>query len=186
MRLFIGLPVDDEVRRSLSSVHGFLLSNTFPLKIVAPENYHITIKFFGECEGNVAKAIESTFCEIPVAGGGELPFSVEGLGAFPDVRKPSVLWAGLNADHESLMRLYRSVDRYAANFRFKEEKREFTPHLTLARVKSGRKIAGDLLKYLESNRRTHFGDSSFKRLALFSSKLTPEGAVYTELKSIAF
>lgn len=185
MRLFIGLPLDDEVRLSLTPVHDYLISNDFPLRVVAPANYHITVRFFGECDGNVAKAIESTFCEINVSPG-EIPFSVEGLGAFPDVRKPSVLWAGLNADHDVIMRLHKIVDRYAANFHSKDEKREFTPHLTLARVKNGRRISGDLLKYLDSNRQAHFGDSSFKRLSLFSSRLTPDGAVYTELKSIAF
>ena len=59
-----------------------------------------------------------------------------------------------------------------------------TPHLTLARVKSGRKISGDLLKFVEKNRNMRFGESAFRRLSLFSSKLTPDGPVYTELKAI--
>jgi 2'-5' RNA ligase len=184
-RLFIALPIGGEIRSALQPVHAYLLGYEGLIKTVAPENYHITVKFLGECEGNTAKAIESTFPEI-AAPQGEIPFTLKGLGAFPDIRKPSVLWTGLITDSEKISLLHKNVARFAANFKFKEEKREYSPHLTIARVRSGRKITGDLLKFLEKNRETSYGESSFKRLSLFASKLTPEGPVYTELKSISF
>lgn len=184
-RLFIGLPIDNTLRTALRPVYEFLSGHDHLLKAVPPENYHITVKFLGECEGNVANAIESTFLEIP-APEAEIPFTLSGLGAFPDLKKPSVIWAGLNADNDMMGRLYKNVERFTANFRFREDKREFIPHLTLARLKSGRKITGDLLKYLEKNRDTVYGQSAFTRLTLYSSRLTSEGASYTALKTISF
>lgn len=182
-RLFIALPIDRELYPALQPVYEFFRSHDTILKAVSPEHYHITVKFLGECDGNIANAIESTFLEIPIPSG-DIPIVLTGMGAFPDIKRPNVIWAGLETDAERISLLHKCVERYAANFRFKEEKRGYTPHLTLARVKSGRKISGDLLKFVEKNRNMRFGESAFRRLSLFSSKLTPDGPVYTELKAI--
>ncbi len=184
-RLFIALPIDGGIRDALQPSYEFLCGYENFLKPVAPANYHITVKFLGECEGNVATAIESTFLEI-TAPSGEIEFTLAGIGAFPDVKKPNVIWAGLRTDAAKMAIIHKNVEKFTANFRFREEKREFTPHLTIARMKNGRKVAGDLLKFMEKNRDTEFGASSFKRLTLYSSRLTPQGPVYTELKSITF
>lgn len=184
-RLFIAMPVDGEIASPLKSTYEFLHTQEHILKAVSPNNYHITMKFLGECEGNVVKAIESTFLEILVTTG-DIPFTLQGIGAFPDIRKPSVLWAGVETDLEKILAIKRSVERFTSNFKFKDEKRDFIPHLTIARVRKGRKITGDLLKFIEKNNSTYFGEFHFGRLALFSSRLTPEGPVYTEIKSIRF
>ncbi len=184
-RLFIALPVNGIVRESLKPTFDFLMTHEHLIKTVSPENYHITVKFLGECDGNVAKAIESTFMEIATPTG-EIPFTLRGLGTFPDSRRPTVVWAGLITDMEKFTVIHKNVEKFAANFRFREEKRDFTPHLTVARVKSGRKITGDLMKYIEKNKDTNFGDSFFKRLSLFSSRLTPDGPIYSELSTITF
>ncbi|TAL36619.1 MAG: RNA 2',3'-cyclic phosphodiesterase [Spirochaetes bacterium] len=184
-RLFIALPVNGEIRAALQPSYEFLRGYENFLKPVAPANFHITVKFLGECEGNVATAIESTFLEI-TAPQAEIPFSISGIGVFPDMKKPNVIWAGLKTDADALAQVFKNVEKYVANFRFKEEKREFIPHLTIARMKSGRKIAGELLKFVEKNGATEFGSSAFDRLTLYSSKLTPDGPIYTALKSIKF
>ncbi|HSV97351.1 MAG TPA: RNA 2',3'-cyclic phosphodiesterase [Spirochaetota bacterium] len=184
-RLFIGLPIDAQMRTALRPAYEFLSGHDHVLKAAPPENYHITVKFLGECDGNVANAIESTFLEIPVPTV-DIPFTLSGMGAFPDMKKPTVIWAGLRAEAELMGQLLKNVERFASNFRFRHEKRQFTPHLTLARLRSGRKITGDLLKFIEKNTDTLYGESLFTRLSLYSSRLTPDGAVYTELKSKSF
>ena len=185
IRLFIGLPISEDIRTLLHPVYEFLSTQDRIVKSVAPQNYHITVKFLGECEGNVAKAIENTFMEISVPAEG-IPYTLSGLGTFPDMKKPTVLWAGLTADQNKLSSIYKNVERFSSNFRFKEEKRVFIPHLTIARIRNGRKITGDLMKYIEKNKDLYFGDSAFNRLTLFSSNLTPDGPIYKELKSITF
>ncbi len=97
---------------------------------------------------------------------GDIPFTLSGMGAFPDLKKPTVIWAGLRPEADLMGQLFKNVERFASNFRFKEEKRQFTPHLTLARLKNGRKITGDLLKFIEKNAETFYGDSFFTRLVL--------------------
>lgn len=184
-RLFIALPIGEDIRRMLDPVYEFFKSQDHILKVVIPANFHITIKFLGECSTSVATAIESTFDEIHTPRD-EIPFKLTGLGAFPNTRKPSVVWAGIDTDAEFVDHLYKNVEIYTRNFNFKEEPRDLTLHLTLARVKKGRSITGDFLKFIESNRETAFGDSVFDRLSLFSSRLNPEGPVYTELKAIKF
>jgi RNA 2',3'-cyclic 3'-phosphodiesterase len=182
-RLFVALPIDKDVQELLYPTYEYLLSQDYMLKTVSPENYHITVKFLGECEGNVANAIESTFLGITIPQG-EIPYTVKGLGTFPDIKKPSVLWAGLDTDQNRISQIHKAVDSYASNFKFKEEREEFIPHITLARIRKGRKIAGDLLKYIETNDAITYGQSTFKKLSLYSSKLTPDGPVYSEIKSI--
>jgi len=184
-RLFIALPVDGDICESLRPTFDYLVTHENLIKPVSPDHYHITVKFLGEFDCNKANAIESTFMEI-ASPAGEIPFTLKGLGTFPDSRKSTVLWAGLTTDTEKIALLHKNVERFAANFRFREEKREFMPHLTLARIRSGRKITGDLLKYVEKNSGTYFGESAFRRLSLFTSRLTPEGPVYNELKAIIF
>lgn len=182
-RLFVALPVDKDIKELLYPTYEYLLSQDNLLKTVSPDNYHITVKFLGECEGNIANAIESTFLGITIPQG-EIPYTVKGLGAFPDIKKPSVLWAGLSTDKDRISQIHKAVDKFSSNFKFKEEKEEFIPHITLARVRRGRKIAGDLLKYIEKNEAVTYGQSAFTKLSLYSSKLTPDGPVYSEIKSI--
>ena len=184
-RLFIALPIEADVKRNLSGINKFLYGHHMSLNTVEPENYHITVKFLGECADDLAKKIESYFPKI-ICPPNEIPFTAYGLGVFPNLKMPSVIWAGLHISGKTINELYNQIEEFASALGFEKEKREFSPHLTLARVRKGKKISDDLRNYIINNKETHLWESSFKRLVLFSSNLTPKGPVYTEVKSISF
>jgi 2'-5' RNA ligase len=182
-RLFIALPLEDDARVSLRGIHADMGSWGSLLKIVPPENYHLTLKFLGNCDDDLARSIESGFGSLH-AGSGEIPFRLRGIGTFPGIKRASVLWCGLETDREAVQQIYGMIEGFASPFGFKEEKRDFVLHLTLARVRRGRKLSGEIVGYIERNRETVFGDSSFRRITLFSSQLTPQGPVYSEIVNL--
>jgi len=184
IRLFVALPVEGD-RAALEEVHAQLVQWDAVLKNVPPENYHITLKFFGNCDDHLGNRIREAFSSLSMETG-SIPFALEGLGTFPGGRRARVVWCGLRTETAAINRICRTVDRFATRLGFKEEKRDFVPHLTLARVRKGRELTGDIVHFIEQNRNTVFGKASFNRLVLFSSQLTPQGPRYTELAEMLF
>lgn len=183
IRLFIALPIEDDALPLLGGVHAAIGSWGSLLKVVPPENYHITLKFLGNCDDDLARRIESAFGGLHV-GSGEIAFTLRGLGTFPNIKRANVLWCGLETDREAVRALYGEIERFASAFGFEEERRDFVPHLTLARVRRGKKLSGEVAGYIEGNGETVFGESSFRRVVLFSSQLTSRGPVYSELVAL--
>lgn len=179
-RLFIALTLEDDALPPLRGIHAAIGSWESLLKMVPPENYHLTLKFLGNCDDDLARKIESGFGSLTIASG-MIPFTLRGIGTFPNIKRASVIWCGLKTDRDAVQAVCGEIERFASAFGFKEEKRDFVPHLTLARVRKGRKLSGEIAGYIEKNRETVFGESSLRRVALFSSQLTPQGPVYTEL-----
>lgn len=184
-RLFIALPFENPVRDSLSSVHEYLYREKHLLKTVLPENYHITLKFLGNCSDELAMKIRDGLDELQLPVD-KIPITVKGIGGFPNTNKVSVIWAGIKTGERLIENLYENIETFAGGLGFEKERRKFSPHLTLARVRKNKRISDELRHYIEKNKETEFCKSSFDRLVLFSSDLTPKGPVYTEVKSIGF
>ncbi len=186
-RLFIALPLnlDSSQKRTIEPVYSYLNKHNKELKVISPENYHITLKFLGECSDKVAKRVEDDFEQITKLNK-IVSFSLSGMGVFPDLKDISVLWAGIRTDETLINKLNQNIEDFAYNFGFKKEKRKFLPHLTLARVRKGKKININLRQYIVENKESFFFQSAFTRIVLFSSNLTQEGPEYTEIKSLEF
>ncbi len=183
-RLFAALPIEGEILGSLEEVYRYFAGQRAYLKAVAPEQYHITIKFFGECAPLLAKDVEDGFRAVTVDTG-RIPFRITGLGAFPNPRRANVLWLRVDTDSAMIGRIKERVEKYSSALGFKREERDFIPHLTVARARKGIALPEELVRYVEQRGISFLGESSFSRLVLYSSKLTPDGPVYTELHSIA-
>lgn len=184
-RLFIALPIDVSIISNLHQVYNTLSAFSDVLKVVDPAQYHLTLKFIGECEGNIAHAIEKEFSSIsiPVSS---LEYTVKGIGMFPNSKNPSVIWTGIITNEKAMNQLAKQMESFAKNFGIKEENRPFVPHLTLARIRKGRKLTEKINEKLKAYESAEFGSAVFNRILLFSSKLTPQGPIYTELKEINF
>ena len=191
-RLFIALPFkeadlkeehDSSEPGPLGLVHAYLKKHNKELKVVSPENYHITLKFYGECSDKTAGKIMDNFQSI---GSIKKKFSyiLSGLGVFPDLKKANVIWAGLKTDESVISKLINDIDIFSANFGFKKDKRKFVPHLTLARIRKGMTLNENLRQFIVENKETFYYESSFKKIVLFESILNQEGPIYKELKSI--
>ncbi|MBW1847267.1 MAG: RNA 2',3'-cyclic phosphodiesterase, partial [Deltaproteobacteria bacterium] len=160
-----------------------LKSYRFKVKWVQPENMHLTLKFLGGIHKDAKEKIEDVISDA-AKNYGPMQFSVRGMGVFPGVKRPRVVWCGLKGDTASLVHLQGQLDEKLIDLGFSKEKRPFKGHLTLGRVKgsiSPEKII-DAMKEISG-----FGSKPFKveAITLFSSDLKPSGAVYTRLKSIS-
>jgi RNA 2',3'-cyclic 3'-phosphodiesterase len=183
-RLFIALPLNENTsNENTKDLYNYLNRYDKELKVVSPENYHITLKFIGNCSDKIANKIEENFNHI--AGSTKvIPFTIFGLGVFPELKNANVIWAGIKTDETVINKLHQSVENFASDFGIKKEKNKFTPHLTLARLRKGKKLNENVRQYLVENKELFLYESFFKKIVLVSSELTSEGPIYTEVKSI--
>lgn len=137
MRLFIAINFPDPVKRSLAIIQEELKRVASDAKWVEEENIHLTVKFLGDAgEGQVSSIVSA----IRAAARGFEPFGLDlaGTGVFPGMKSPRVLWVGLTGDLAALSSLQMRVQDSLAPLGFPPEKRRFSPHLTLARLRSPR------------------------------------------------
>ncbi|MEM0359527.1 MAG: RNA 2',3'-cyclic phosphodiesterase [Candidatus Hadarchaeales archaeon] len=179
MRTFLALEINEEVRERLVKFQRKLLQGWASLKLVEPENLHLTLKFLGEVEegrlGEIEEAVRKG-----CAGSSPFIMEVKGTGVFPNPHYVRVVWAGVGEGWEKVSSLQRNVDRELGRLGFPRET-EFVPHLTLARVKSVRDRER-FLKVVEEGRGEEFGKTEVREVHLKKSLLTPKGPIYEDLR----
>jgi 2'-5' RNA ligase len=148
-----------------------------------PQGQHLTLKFFGDISREDINNISAAVQKRAVAEQ-KLNLKIEKLGVFPDARRPRVLWCGITGDTERLINLQKKLDSDFAALGFPAEERSFKAHLTLARIKDPRDIAG-MSEALKKHGKFTAGDFVADKLFLFQSNLSPQGAVYTKLAEFA-
>jgi 2'-5' RNA ligase len=143
----------------------------------AVDNLHITLKFLGGVEDTRLPDVTAALAQAVSVPAFDVP--VRGLGAFPTPSRPRVLWAG-TAAAPAFGALAAAVDRALGSVGFPAEDRSFTPHVTLGRVRDGRRDPG-LAGALAAAAAEPFGVLRVARVSLMRSDLSPRGARYTEL-----
>lgn len=171
----------DELISRLKAVQEELDRGWREVSWVKTTSIHLTLKFLGEVApesiGKISEALEGA-----ADGIAPLAISVEGVGGFPNLKTPRVIWAGVRENPE-LTRLQKNIDEGLAALGFEKDDRPFQPHLTLCRIKSmasGREL-GRLVGELKPDVTTEFKAASF---SLIKSVLSPKGAEYTVLKEV--
>lgn len=151
------------------------------LKMVEMENLHITLKFLGSTDEKKIDEIESVMRRSTE---GMQPFVVKlkGVGFFPNERKIRVIWIGIE-DEGKLVKIAKDMEEGLARIGFSREEKEFSPHLTIARVKS-QKRKEELLRIIDKYRRFEFGEIEVSNIRLKKSELTPKGPIYTTLREV--
>jgi len=159
------------------------LKNSIPWKIkwVAIGSMHITIKFIGEFNLEHQSSIQKDL-RSHLSGLGEIKISFEKMGVFPNIKNPRVAWLGLN-DPGQLIELARTVNLVSSNYGYPQEKRSFSPHLTIGRVRNNvssrdREVIGRMIINYRSVKIEPFITN---RLSFIKSLLTPKGPVYSTL-----
>jgi 2'-5' RNA ligase len=154
------------------------------IRWVKPAGIHLTLKFFGNISesdvANISLVVTNNASHVKA-----FTLGINKVGAFPDVKRPRVLWLGMDGDVDTLIHLQKKVDAELYNYGFEKEDRTFRPHLTLARIKEPRGLIG-LAKIMEKSEDYAAGSFSAAGLNLLKSDLTPKGAVYTKLAYFPF
>ncbi len=179
MRLFVALQISEEIRAGIATLSHELKPLDDSWKWTQAENLHVTLKFLGEMPSDKLERVKETLRHVPAEWPIEVEFS--GLGFFPSERHPRVLWVGMKAPR-SFPALATVIDDALARLGVPKEEREFTPHLTLARNKSG-KISLKLREAIAKHSATEFGTMKTSAFHLIESKLKSIGPEYTTLDS---
>ncbi len=185
LRTFVAIELPSNVRQLLGR-HIEGLRRVLPASVrwVQPRSVHLTLKFLGNTRKDQVPEITAA---LRAATGEVAPFQLKtgGLGGFPNIRRPRVLWLGLEGDIELLADLQMRVEEAISPLGFERENRPFSAHLTLARARSGGVEVGIGEKRLEellSGWPRNGGESfTVEGVSLMQSTLTPQGAVYARL-----
>jgi len=182
IRAFIAIPLPGNILTEVRRVQESLKRVPHKFRWVRPENIHLTLKFLGDIDATatavIFEAMRETAREFM-----PLSLSVRGLGVFPGVRRPRVLWAGLAGQTGRLIELQHTLETYLEDKGYdRDRKKSFKGHLTIARVK-GRVDSAKFVETLETVGRFETDPFTADRFILYQSDLKPSGAVYTALKT---
>ena len=181
MRLFLAIDLPSQVLfrldRLITALRPEALINWSPL-----DNLHITTKFIGEWPEARMDELHSALVSLAPRD----PFMIElcNLGWFPNKRSPRVLWAGVNGG-EALKSLAHDIEDHLAEIGIKREEREFSPHLTLARIKSPAPL-GRLRQKVDELQKIQIGVFPVAQFALFRSDPGSNSSIYRKLHEYKF
>lgn len=183
IRTFIAFDLPDDILEIIGETQKKLNKNGLRLKWLPVSNIHLTIKFIGDMPIN---RVENVTEMMAVSAGNFGPISIfaRSMGVFPGLRRPNVLWLGIDGALDRLVTFQQALDTNLASIGLPPEKRPFRGHLTIGRVKG--KINTEQLKdglrfYYDFQTRRF----ALKEIKLYQSELKPTGAEYTCLKSVS-
>lgn len=184
-RVFVALQLPDPVRARVAALQKLLKEkfNDADLRWTKPDQFHLTLRFLGyvpsEAVPDISTAVQDACSQFH-----SFKLQARGAGAFPNLRRPRVLWIGLEEPTGSLSALRQAVCDATQPFTDEFEEARFSPHVTLARVKEiTRQCSTELGRHIETLSQLNFGAWSVTALELMSSQLGSAGAVYTKLSA---
>ena len=184
IRAFVALKLPENIISSIKKIQEDLKLYRFPVRWVRPEKMHLTIKFFGEIAESDIKNIGAAMnnCAGSYA---PLSLSAKGVGVFPGIAHPRVIWAGISGEASLLFDLRNALENRFEEIGFNKEDRPFKGHLTLGRFRE-RVDSGKLIEALRKFQSFESEIFVAEKIYLYKSDLEPEGPVYTELLSALF
>jgi len=184
VRTFVAIEIPDTAKESLAALSGRLRTPGVRATWVKPENMHLTLRFLDELD---AGQIEALATKLENAYQKYTPFHlhIRGTGAFPNVRKPSVIWAGLEPLEGALAEVQAIAENAARDIGLPPDNKTFRAHLTLARIRDKR-TAHPLMARLEQEQDFDGGEFWVQGVSLCSSQLTPKGPIYRRLREFCF
>ena len=182
LRTFIAFPIGESLVEKIASLQGELKPLKLDAKMVDPKKIHLTLKFLGDTSIASLEEIRKTVEDIAKR---HAPFSVliDSFGTFPNSRSPRVLWVGCKEESLEASALAEELDRELSPFGVETEKRKFSPHLTLARLRS-LKNEKRFAAFAESYTLPWQETLSCQTLIHYKSTLTPQGAFYEPIYQV--
>lgn len=179
LRTFIAIEMPGLVTDAVRQSQETLRHDGIHLRWVRPGNVHLTLRFLGDISPENIPAIREAM-RRSVSQREPFSLRVSGVGVFPGLKRPKVLWLGLQGQLELLDDWHRNLSAFLAVQGIPLEKRPFKGHLTIGRVKE-RLDSETLRAALRHQVQFVTDDFVVDSICLFKSDLTPRGAVYTPL-----
>jgi 2'-5' RNA ligase len=184
VRTFIAVETSASVRQRAAELIGIFAATGAKVSWVQPHNMHLTLKFLDEVPLNSIPEISAAVQE---AAAGLAPFDLEirAAGAFPSAGRPRTLWLGTGQGSEPLCTLHAALESALKPLGFPKEHRRFAAHLTIGRVRGPSPALGELGPLIKQHADFTAGLFHVAELVVFSSQLTPQGAIYEALSRAA-
>jgi RNA 2',3'-cyclic 3'-phosphodiesterase len=187
MRIFVALHLEAGTLEPVRALQARLSAadSRHQVRWVDPAGMHLTLQFLGETEERRADRVREGIATA-IRGLRAPQLGLSGVGGFPNLRRPRVLWVGLREEGQALAHLHAAVEAATEALGWERERRPFQPHLTLGRSKEppgGRtaELAPELARALQDAGNLGGAVQSQPRLALVRSHLGPGGARYEDL-----
>lgn len=178
VRAFIAIEAfNPELVRHIEAVQKRLSALPARISMVNPKNVHMTLKFLGETSEPKIEEARERLSQINQQ---RFTFKVSGLGFFPNVRRPRVVFLRVKEGGDTIRKLAEKVEDIFHGIGFPRERRAFSPHVTIARVKSPRSIGRIPDDLLEMGRSIDIA-IAVDAIKLKKSTLTPKGPIYSDL-----
>jgi 2'-5' RNA ligase len=181
-RIFVAVALHPALREAVRGLERRLEEAGVTPRWITPENLHFTLRFLGRISSAQLTRVQRAARE---AAAGIAPFriSLSGVGAFPTMRSPRVVWVGIAEGAAALKELARRLDEALARQRFPKEPRSLQPHLTLARIRDPRQ-AGGLGAAAASLGAFELGWQDVTSILVVESHLRPSGAFYVPVEEV--
>ncbi len=181
MRAFIAVDIEDPALVSrLVSIRDAFVATGAPMKPVEDQNLHITLRFLGEIPVSMVDEVHRVMSSVAFR---RFRIRIAGVGAFPTVSRPRVIWVGVREGAEELARIHDEIERGLRRLGFRPEREEFVPHITLARIKGSRNL-DRVVKLLNQYADVEVGEMTVEVIRLKQSILTRSGPIYRTLREV--
>lgn len=182
LRTFVAVELEKGLRARLVALQAALARAGGDVKWVEADNLHFTLLFLGEVDERevhaVCTAVRDVCARVPA-----FLLALAGVGCFPNPRRPRVVWAGAGAGAAELVALHDALEEpLMALGCYRREERQYTPHITLGRVKTERPLGG-LPAALERQAGWQGGECEVSEVLVMASQLTPQGPIYSVLST---
>lgn len=184
MRAFIALTLPEPVRRSLGALQEALAASRADVRWVDAQQLHLTLKFLDDITDEQRRATEALLVRIAQETPA-LTLSLEGVGAFPSMQAPRVVWVGVKEGRDDVTRLASAIEAAGAELSVRQEPRPFAAHVTLGRVRSPRHLAA-LTRQLEQIVWRPPQPWTARAVTLYESRLGSSGATHIVLANVPF
>lgn len=174
MRCFIAIDIDKKLANKVVEIQKQLIDMDIDVKLVEPENLHFTVKFLGDVNENGLEDVKKSL-EKSLEGEDKFRININSIGYFGNPSYVRTLWLGVNEGEDELVKLMKKVNDYV-----KLGERNFSPHLTIGRIKSG-KNREFLMKFIDESKHVNVGEMYVKEVILKSSILAKKGPMYSDL-----
>ena len=178
IRLFLALNLKNDTLNTLSKTTEVLKNDFRDARWCNKDAMHLTIKFFGVIPlisvVKIGKAVKTVLEKT-----NPIRFEVKGVGGFPSLENPRILWAGITDGKKEIAKLAQNISDELENYDFIPERKKFVPHITIARFKRGSKNDTGINSLPTHLTQKSFGVTEAKELLLYSSDLIETGPLYS-------
>jgi 2'-5' RNA ligase len=180
IRSFLAIELPEDPKETVAGYIQELRQVPSKIKWVLPQQTHFTLKFFGSIMSETVEKISQTLSPV-LSEFPKFHLTLKGIGAFPNLFRPRVVWLGLGGETDSLQGIHRIIDKALIPLGIPIEERPFQGHLTLGRSKENQ-INESFYRHLSEWSKEETTPFAVEKLILFQSDLKPAGPVYTKLR----